>query len=78
MQVGSLQELRDRLSRIAKIKVDSRVILHPDPAVPLGDVIDVYDSARLIGFKKIEHKIRLADSQIAKFSGLFVITRAHR
>jgi len=53
IQVSSLKELRDRLSTIAKIKIDSRVILHPDPSVPLGDVIDVYDSARLIGFKKI-------------------------
>jgi len=53
VQVNSLEELRGRLGRIAKIKLDSRVILHPDPAVPLGDVIDVYDSARTIGFKKI-------------------------
>ena len=38
----------------ARIKRDAPVILHPDAAVPLGDVIDVYDLARLAGFTKVQ------------------------
>ncbi len=54
MAVGSLEELRVRLSAIVGIKRDAPVILHPDPAVPLGHVIDLYDAARLIGFEQIQ------------------------
>ena len=35
-------------------QTDAPVILHPDPEVPLGHVIDLYDLARLIGFAKIQ------------------------
>ncbi len=52
--LGSLGELRTLLARLAAIKADAPVILHPDPRVPLGDVIDVYDLARLLGFEKIQ------------------------
>ena len=50
----SLAQLRDSLATAARIKRDAPVILHPDPDVPLGDVIDVYDLARLVGFEKIQ------------------------
>lgn len=52
--VGSLLDLRGALAQISRIKRDAPVILHPDPEVPLGDVIDVYDLSRLVGFEKVQ------------------------
>jgi biopolymer transport protein ExbD len=52
--VASLAAVRSSLNAIATIKPDAPIILHPDPEVPLGDVIDVYDLARLEGFEKIQ------------------------
>ncbi len=49
-----LADLRTRLVTIAEIKRDVPVILHPDPDVALGHVIDVYDITRLIGFEQIQ------------------------
>ena len=51
---ASLPEVRSKLTAIARIKRDAPVVLHPDPDVPLGDVIDVYDVSRLVGFEKIQ------------------------
>ncbi len=53
-QLHSLAEVRQRLRTIAKIKRDVPVILHPDPNVALGDVINVYDLTRLVGFQQIQ------------------------
>lgn len=50
----SLAAVRDTLAAIAAIKPDAPVILHPDPPVPLGDVIDVYDLSRQQGFDKVQ------------------------
>jgi len=52
--VPSLAELRGTLVAIAGIKRDAPVIVHPDPAVPLGDVIDVLDLSRVAGFEKVQ------------------------
>ena len=52
--VHSLAELKASLAQVARIKRDAPVILHPDPDVPLGNVIDVYDLSRLVGFEKIQ------------------------
>jgi biopolymer transport protein ExbD len=52
--LDSLDELREILLNLAEIKRDAPVILHPDPEVPLGSVIDVYDLSRVIGFEKIQ------------------------
>ncbi|HEX5105029.1 MAG TPA: biopolymer transporter ExbD, partial [Pirellulaceae bacterium] len=52
--VASLAELRGALIAIARIKSDAPVILDPDQIVPLGDVIDVFDLSRLVGFEKIQ------------------------
>lgn len=52
--MASLGDVKDTLSRIARIKPDAPVILHPDSNVPLGRVIDVYDLSRLVGFKKVQ------------------------
>jgi biopolymer transport protein ExbD len=50
----SLDQLRQRLQAIAQVKQDAPVILHPDEEVPLGDVIDVFDISRIIGFEKVQ------------------------
>lgn len=47
LPVDSLAQLRQRLRDVASLTREAPVILHPDPDVPLGDVIDVYDLARL-------------------------------
>jgi biopolymer transport protein ExbD len=52
--VPSLEALQTSLARIAQIKKDAPVVLHPEQEVPLGDVIDVYDIARSVGFVKIQ------------------------
>jgi biopolymer transport protein ExbD len=52
--LASLTQTRAQLEMIAGIKRDVPVILHPDQDVPLGDVIDLYDLARLVGFDKIQ------------------------
>ncbi len=54
---ASLTEVHDRLVLVADIKTDSAVILHPDEAVPVGNVIDVYDATRLAGFSQIQFAI---------------------
>lgn len=55
--VGSLPQLHEQLSRVAKIKTDAPVIVHPDDDVPAGDVIDVFDTARLVGFVQIQFAV---------------------
>ncbi|MCE9525471.1 MAG: biopolymer transporter ExbD [Planctomycetales bacterium] len=52
--VPSLVSLKQSLAQVARIKRDAPVILHPDPDVPLGNVIEVYDISRLVGFEKIQ------------------------
>jgi biopolymer transport protein ExbD len=52
--VATLAEVRKYLAAVAQIKRDAPVILDPDPQVPLGDVIDVYDAARLEQFEKVQ------------------------
>ncbi len=52
--VSNLEQVRTRLQAVAQIKRDAPVILHPDPEIPLGSVIDIYDITRLIGFEEIQ------------------------
>lgn len=52
--VRSLPAVREILASIASVKSDAPVIVHPDPDVPIGDVIDVYDATRLEGFEKVQ------------------------
>jgi biopolymer transport protein ExbD len=52
--LAGLGEVRDILAAVARVKSDAPVILHPDSAVPLGHVIDVYDVTRLVGFPKVQ------------------------
>jgi biopolymer transport protein ExbD len=51
---ASLADVAATLRAIARIKPDAPVILHPDPTVPLGHVIDAYDATRLEGFDKVQ------------------------
>ena len=52
--VASLADLRAALGVIARVKRDAPVVLDPNPNVPLGDVIDVFDLSRLVGLEKIQ------------------------
>lgn len=52
--MASLNQVGEMLARIAKIKPDAPVILHPDPGIPLGTVIDAYDTARAASLKKVQ------------------------
>ncbi|MGI8978909.1 MAG: ExbD/TolR family protein [Pirellulaceae bacterium] len=52
--IASLLALKQSLAQVARIKRDAPVILHPDPDVPLGSVIEVYDISRLVGFEKVQ------------------------
>jgi biopolymer transport protein ExbD len=52
--VGSLAELRQMLANISRIKSDAPVVLDPASNVPLGDVIDVFDLSRVVGFQKVQ------------------------
>src|SRR4029079_15378076 len=52
--IGCLAELQQMLSGISRIKADAPVVLDPASDVPLGDVIDVFDLSRLVGFQKIQ------------------------
>jgi biopolymer transport protein ExbD len=51
---STLKEVAETLRALAQIKPDAAVILDPTLDIPLGDVIDVYDLARLAGFEKIQ------------------------
>lgn len=50
----SLETVGDVLRALSTIKSDAPVILDPDPEIPLGDVIDLYDLARRAEFTKIQ------------------------
>jgi len=53
-ELANLDQLFTRLTQISQIKPDAPVIIHPDPQVPLGDVLDVYDRSRLANFQKVQ------------------------
>jgi len=50
----TLGEVRDVLRVVAELDPGLPVILDVEDAVPLGDVIDVYDLSRIVGFDKIQ------------------------
>lgn len=60
--VATLTALRTRLEAISQIRRDAPVILLPDPETPLGDVVDVFDLARMANFEKVNFAIREARS----------------
>ena len=52
--IPSVAELRQSFQDIAQIKPDVPITIRPSSDVPLGDVIDAYDMARLAGLTKIQ------------------------
>ncbi len=52
--VASLAQMRQTLTTIAGIKRDAPVVIDPVGDVPLGDVIDIFDLTRLVGFEKVQ------------------------
>jgi biopolymer transport protein ExbD len=51
---AGLPDVREKLARVFAILREAPVIIHPDPEVPLGHVIDLYDLVRRIGFAKVQ------------------------
>ena len=49
----SLEDVRERLNRLAEVDARAKVILHPDPAVALEFVIGAFDAAQLAGFTQV-------------------------
>ena len=45
------------LRAVREIDPNTPVILHNQPDVPLGSVIDVYDLARVVGFDKVQFAV---------------------
>ena len=52
-QLSGLDDVRATLSTIASIKSDLPVVVDPQEDVPLGFVIDVYDTSRQVGFSTV-------------------------
>jgi len=50
---ASLADVESRLNRLAEVDTSAKVILHPDPAVPLEFVIGAFDAAQLAGFTQV-------------------------
>lgn len=53
----SLAAVQGQLEVIVDIQADALVILHPDPIVPLGVVIEAYDVAKVAGFEKVSFAV---------------------
>lgn len=53
----SLAQVRERLRALASVRLDTPLILHPDPPVPMGHVIAAYDEAKLAGFPKVSFAV---------------------
>ena len=49
----SLEDVESRLNGLAEVDTSAKVILHPDPAVPLEFVIGAFDAAQVAGFTKV-------------------------
>ena len=52
--VADLNSVAVRLQTVARVKATLPVMIDPDPPVPLGHVIDVYDLARIAGFENVQ------------------------
>ena len=51
--LASLSDLEQQLIAVAALQTTATVILHPQPIVPLGDVIETYDVAKIAGFSTV-------------------------
>lgn len=55
--VDSFADIQEHLTRLVQIKADAPLVLHPDPAVPLGFVISAYDAAKIVGFNQVSFAV---------------------
>lgn len=55
--IANLEEVRVMMQAIAESKTDAPIILHPDPIVPLGIVIEAYDISKQVGFEKVSFAV---------------------
>ncbi|MEL7499389.1 MAG: biopolymer transporter ExbD [Planctomycetota bacterium] len=55
--LASLAAVGSKLQELVAVGADVTVILHPDPAVPLGYVIETYDQAKLKGFENVSFAV---------------------
>ncbi len=55
--LATIVEVAGTLQTLAGINGDARIVIHPDPPVPLGFVIELFDEARLAGFSKISFTV---------------------
>ncbi len=55
--LDSLPEVASTLQTLAQINMDAPIVIHPDPPVPLGYVIALFDEARLAGFSKVSFAV---------------------
>jgi biopolymer transport protein ExbD len=46
------------LQSLAQINSKAPIVIHPDPPVPLGFVIELFDEARVAGFSKVSFAVR--------------------
>ena len=51
---GQLADVRQVLEAVKGVRIDLPVILDVEGAVPMKDVIDVYDLCRQVGFERVQ------------------------
>ncbi|MCA9186606.1 MAG: biopolymer transporter ExbD [Pirellulaceae bacterium] len=49
-----LGDLQGRLEGLANVRADLPVVIDPAADVPVGDVVDVYDTVRIVGFNQVQ------------------------
>ena len=52
--LSDLAGVESKLTRIFQANAEAPLIIDPDDATPLGDVIDVYDLSRRVGFDEVQ------------------------
>ena len=55
--LASMDDVTRTLQTLADINSTAPIVIHPDPPVPLGYVIQLYDESRLAGFSKISFAV---------------------
>lgn len=53
----NLSEVKQHLAKIAQIKQDAPIIIHPDPATPLGFAVDAFDLAKTLKFDQVQYAV---------------------
>lgn len=53
----SLAAVEAQLKAISQLDVGNKVIVHPESTVPLGYVIEAYDTAQVAGFNKLSFAV---------------------